>query len=170
MKTLSSFVLVTLLLITVSIPAIAQQPPASCTSEEARQFDFWIGEWIVETADGQKAGENKISRQENGCLLREEWTSAGGGTGQSMNYYDPEEKRWNQVWVSFNGSIGYFEGGLKDGAMVLKGKWVNPDGSSYPLNGTWTPLEDGRVRQHFMQSQDGGETWTTWFDGYYRKK
>ena len=164
-------VLLSLFLLALPGFAMAQQNQSPCKAmEEARQFDFWVGEWIVETADGKKAGENKISQQQNGCLLREEWTSAGGGTGQSINFYDPEEKKWNQVWVSSNGSLGYFKGGLKEGAMVLEGKWVNPDGSSYPLNGTWTPLEDGRVRQHFVQSQDGGETWTSWFDGYYRKK
>jgi hypothetical protein len=34
----------------------------------------------------------------------------------------------------------------------------------------WTPLPDGRVRQHFKESSDGGKTWTDWFDGYYSKK
>lgn len=159
-----------LLLTAGTTRAVAQNTPAPCTSAEYRQFDFWLGEWIVEAANGNRAGENKITRQENGCLIREEWTSAGGGTGQSMNYYDPAEGQWNQLWVSAAGSIGYFKGGLEGEVMVLKGRWVNPDGSGYLLNGTWTPLEDGRVRQHFQQSTDNGETWTTWFDGYYRKK
>ena len=39
-----------------------------------------------------------------------------------------------------------------------------------PFRGTWTPLEDGVVRQHFEQSGDDGATWTTWFDGYYHPK
>ena len=149
----------------------AQNAAAPCDEDPVyRQFDFWVGEWIVEGPNGNKAGENEITRQENGCLLREEWTSVTGGTGQSINYYDPAENKWNQVWVSASGNIGYFKGGLEDGAMVLKGRWVNPDGSGYLLNGAWTPLEDGRVRQHFQQSTDNGETWNTWFDGYYRKK
>ncbi len=159
-----------LLLFAGAMEVIAQNAPAPCSTPEFRQFDFWLGEWIVEGPNGNKAGENKITLQENGCLLREEWTSAQGGTGQSMNYYDPAEKKWNQLWVSAGGSIGYFKGGLEEGAMVLKGRWVNPDGSGYLLNGTWNPLEDGRVRQHFQQSTDEGKTWTTWFDGYYKKK
>jgi len=31
-------------------------------------------------------------------------------------------------------------------------------------------LPDGRVRQFFEQSTDGGETWTTWFEGFYTRK
>ena len=160
-----------LLIITYPVLGIAQQAGPSCEEAEVyHQFDFWIGEWIVETAAGKKAGENKISRQEDGCMLREEWTSARGVTGQSINYYDPSDKRWNQTWLDSSGNIGYFKGGLEDGAMVLKGKWINKDGSSYLLNGTWTKLEDGRVRQFFQQSSDKGKTWATWFDGHYVKK
>ena len=35
---------------------------------------------------------------------------------------------------------------------------------------TWTPHPDGTVRQHWEQSTDGGQTWTTAFDGLYRRK
>ena len=35
---------------------------------------------------------------------------------------------------------------------------------------TWTSNPDGTVRQHWEQSTDGGKTWTTAFDGLYRKK
>jgi hypothetical protein len=31
-------------------------------------------------------------------------------------------------------------------------------------------LPDGRVRQHWETSKDGGATWTTAFDGYYRRR
>jgi hypothetical protein len=35
---------------------------------------------------------------------------------------------------------------------------------------TWQPLPDGRVRQHWEASEDGGTTWKTAFDGYYTKR
>ena len=34
---------------------------------------------------------------------------------------------------------------------------------------TWTPRPDGTVRQHWQTSLDGGATWTTAFDGAYRR-
>jgi len=30
-------------------------------------------------------------------------------------------------------------------------------------------LPDGRVRQQFHESDDGGNTWKPWFDGYYTR-
>ena len=36
------------------------------------------------------------------------------------------------------------------------------------FRGTWTVLEDGRVRQLFQEFNIGTNTWQTWFDGYYR--
>lgn len=157
-----------------SLPAsvFAQAGPSQPCEDHPvhQQFDFWIGEWEVTNPQGQVAGYNVIDRAEKGCLLVENWTSANGGSGKSMNYYDPEEKAWKQVWVDAGGNVGYFSGGLEGTAMHLSGKWVNPDGTSYLLRGTWTPLVDGRVRQHFEQSNDEGSTWSTWFDGYYTRK
>jgi hypothetical protein len=43
-------------------------------------------------------------------------------------------------------------------------------GRTTTLRGTWSKLDDGRVRQHFEESADGGTTWTTWFDGYYTRR
>ena len=151
----------------------AQTPtntPLPCTDESHRAFDFWVGDWIVTNAAGTEVGQNLIERTEGGCLLVENWTSAGGGTGKSMNYWDPREKRWKQVWVSSNGSVGYFNGGIADGAMVLQGDMLAANGTALLLKGTWSVLDDGRVRQHFEQSTDQGATWSTWFDGYYAKK
>ena len=35
---------------------------------------------------------------------------------------------------------------------------------------TWSLLDDGRVRQHWENSSDKGETWTTSFDGFYKAR
>ena len=43
-------------------------------------------------------------------------------------------------------------------------------GVTKPFRGLWTPLPDGRVRQFFEHSDDGGATWVSWFDGYYTRQ
>jgi hypothetical protein len=53
-----------------------------------RQFDFWIGEWDVTGLDGRFIGTDRIEAAEGGCLLRETWTGAASGTGQSVSFYD----------------------------------------------------------------------------------
>jgi hypothetical protein len=153
-------------------PAAAQNaPPApGCHSEPLyRAFDFWIGSWEVFAPNGTRAGSNQIERAEGGCLLLERWTSSQGGTGTSMNYVDPTDGRWRQVWMDWGGNVILLAGGIEHGAMKLSGELIDQQGNRSGLRGTWTPLGDGSVRQLFEQSLDGGRTWSTWFDGYYRK-
>ena len=76
-------------------PATAQSaPPATC-AEGGRyaDFDFWVGEWDVFIPNGRQAGTNRIEKVEQGCLLVEHWTGAGGSTGTSVNFYDPGRAR-----------------------------------------------------------------------------
>ena len=44
------------------------------------------------------------------------------------------------------------------------------EGGLARIYGVRTPLPDGRVRQHFVESADEGKTWTEWFDGYYSRR
>ena len=54
--------------------------------------------------------------------------------------------------------------------MVLEGTSPAPNNTSVINRVTWTPLPDGRVRQFWQTSNDGGKTWTAGFDGFYSKK
>ena len=150
-----------------------QAPPSPCAEEDSayRDFDFWLGEWeVFAAANEQKAGENSISRAEGDCVLVERWTGSKGGSGQSYNFYDPNSKEWTQVWVS-SSSIIRIHGGFEEGAMRLVGDIVyHRTGQSAPFKGTWTPLEDGSVRQHFEQFDPESDSWKPWFTGIYRKK
>lgn len=137
---------------------------------ETRQFDFWIGHWEVFTPDGKKAGENRIERMAGGWGLLENWTSANAAAdGKSLNSWHPVKKQWQQFWVGAGGIIELV-GGIKDGAMVMTGEGRKRDGGKLLNRITWTPNPDGTVRQHWEQSGDDGQTWTTAFDGQYRKK
>lgn len=135
-----------------------------------RAFDFWIGDWEVRSANGQLQGHNSIRSAERGCAITEHWTSASGSTGMSINYLDRTTDQWVQVWVADGGSQIVISGSLTDAGMSLAGTLTDVrDRSTVPLRGLWTPLEDGRVRQFFEQSNDGGETWVPWFEGFYSR-
>lgn len=153
--------------------ASAQQPQRpDCTAPEHRQFDFWVGEWDVTNPAGQTAGTSRITRILKDCVLLEEWSGAGGGRGQSFNIYAREDGKWHQSWVSDAGVLLLLEGGLRDGMMVLEGESKAPDGSPVMNRIAWS-LVDGdpdRVRQHWETSADAGVTWTTAFDGTYRRR
>jgi hypothetical protein len=144
-------------------------PPTPCGAEQFRQFDFWAGEWDVTGPAGARAGSNSIQIVENGCGLYESWTSANGVTGRSLNFYDPLTKQWHQSWIGGGTSL-QLAGGLEGRAMVLRGESATRAGGRVLNRITWTPREDGSVRQHWEQSSDGGTTWTTAFDGYYTRR
>ncbi len=153
------------------LPATSTPSPdaAVCEEEAYQAFDFWIGEWEVFGADGQKAGDNRISRQEGSCLLLEEWVSAGGTTGQSYNFYNPGTDEWRQVWVS-QGAIIDYSGNLTDtGSMRLEGEITYRNETSFPFTGEWTLQQDGSVLQHFEQYDPDAEVWNVWFTGTYKR-
>ena len=148
--------------------ATAAPPPPACTAPEFRQLDFWLGRWKVTNPKGVQVGTSEISRVSEGCAVREQWTSARGQGGTSLNYYDPSERQWHQDWVGGDGTILHLRGGLKDGAMVL----TNEDPSakvSILSRITFTPLPDGKVKQEWALSKDQGKTWQISFLGFYEK-
>lgn len=46
----------------------ADQGSPPCSSQEHRQFDFWLGEWDV-TQKGKPAGTSRITAILGGCVL-----------------------------------------------------------------------------------------------------
>ncbi len=149
--------------------ARAQNQPPTCSGEEHRQFDFWIGDWSV-TVMGREAGRNLVTLEESGCLIHEHWTATRGGTGQSFNFYDRQDGRWHQVWVSSAGSVLRLSGSRAGNQMKLTGETARSGGGSTQHRLTFTRNDDGTVRQFWESSNDGGATWTVAFDGLYRKK
>ena len=168
MRQISAFVL-TAALFAPSALAAQQTPPPGCDAAEHRQFDFWVGSWTVtDSAGATTYGTSSVTAEEKGCLVHEHWAGSRGGTGQSFNYYDPPRKVWEQDWVGSGGGNIRLIGHLDGGAMVLEGD-TQQGSAVLHQKVMWIPLPDGRVRQYWRQTADSGRTWTTVFDGYYRK-
>ena len=164
-----------ILLSLMSIHTMAQEGPKSampCEDEsKRRELDFWIGDWDVFDAKNQKVGTNIIYKIQNGCAIQENWKSARGSTGMSVNYHEPSSGKWEQIWVDASGSIIRLQGEFKDGAMrFTKGENISKDGSKELSRMTLTPTEDGKVIQLIEQSKDEGKTWYVWFKGSYVQK
>ena len=149
----------------------AQQAPPRCSTAEYRHFDFWVGEWEVHNSAGNFVGQNSIRRVHGTCALEENWMGASGSTGSSFNIYDRTRGVWHQTWVDNGGTLLTLEGALDEsGSMILEGTTLGAGGSETLNRVTWSPLEDGRVRQHWETSSDGGSSWSTAFDGYYQRR
>ncbi len=148
-----------------------QQSGCKCCSSVHRQFDFWLGEWIV-FSDEKMAGTNTISIRQDSCLIQEEWQSANNNySGTSYSFYSNNNDQWQQLWVDNQGASLELSGRYENGIMILESEpMTNAKGERYLNRITWTPFPAGPVRQHWEISKDLGESWETVFDGLYKQK
>lgn len=155
-------------------PLSAQSPAQAepCRdSPQARQLDFWIGTWdVYHPESGQKMGENVIEPMLEGCALLESWTGAGGSSGKSLNFYDPQRKTWRQVWVSDMATVlDYRHGEYRDGAMRFEGITIGEDGDTTLQKLLFFDVSPDTVRQ-VMESSTDGEGWSTDWVGIYVRR
>ena len=153
----------------------AQSSPGNndcaCCSEPFRQFDFWLGDWEV-TQNGNPAGTNSISIDQDSCLIVENWQSATSDyKGTSYNYYDNATKMWYQNWVDNKGGNLRLKGVYDNGKMVLMGDPVLNQKNQLTINKiSWQKKDDGTVHQLWENSVDLGNSWQVLFDGIYKPK
>ena len=143
----------------------------NCCSENHRAFDFWIGEWeVVNSKDGSPAGSSVISKEESGCVIRENWTSAKAGyTGTSLNFFNAKTNQWEQLWVDNAGAFLKLKGNRVGDQMILTSDtFTGANGKKYKNRITWTKNDDGTVRQFWEVIHEGKVT-SIAFDGLYGK-
>lgn len=137
---------------------------------EHRQFDFWLGEWDVTNAQGQRVGSSRIERIENGCIILENWDSGPGGSGKSLNFYDANLRKWRQTWVDSTGGVSEFSGVFTGGALRFEGESHAAGGDKIWRKLTFFSMGPDRVRQFSEASTDGGKTWSTDYDYNYTRR
>ncbi|MEO0626717.1 MAG: DUF6503 family protein [Bacteroidota bacterium] len=128
------------------------------------KLDFWIGEWVVYTHD-TLAAYSSIIKSVDGCSLNENYRTVGGYTGQSLNYYDPADSTYKQVWVDRDNWVAHFhELDSRQGYIQFKaiGQPLRMDYRLDPAT--------GYVLQRLEQTTDGGESWMVVFSGEYRPR
>lgn len=162
-------VLVALAGAATSLLAQGQQPPPGCKGAEHRQFDFWVGDWVV-TAGKDTAGTNNVTLEESGCIVHEHWIGSKGGTGQSFNFYDRIDRKWHQIWIDNNGMVLRLSGDYAGGKLSYAGETLRRNGTRILHRLSFTKNVDGTVRQFWESSTDEGRSWSTAFDGVYRRK
>lgn len=144
--------------------------PKPCSDPEYRAFDFWVGEWDVWTERLRQGGgtpaKSKITLVEGGCVVQEEYSTSQGYSGRSLNWFDKRDGKWHQAWIDNQGAPIIQVGGMQGESMVLEA--AGAEGARDRI--TWTPMEGGKVRQHWTRTKDGGKSWATVFDGMYHPR
>jgi len=140
-------------------------------SEEAKQFDFFVGEWNAFNPQGRPVGSSVIQRIANGCGVLENWRDGFGNEGKSINFYDPGDKRWHQYWMGSNGVPLRYAGISTDGAIRYEAEANAASGAKTLARLTFFKVDENTVRQLAENSTNGGKTWNVGYDfKYVRKK
>jgi uncharacterized protein (TIGR02246 family) len=140
-----------------------------------REFDFWIGDWDVRPTGQPPTGppsRNTVTLENNGCVVVEHWTGAGGSVGQSFNIFDRSIGLWRQTWVDNIGGQHDYRGSLEDGNMVFTGDTPMPNGrrGRVPTRLTFFHVSKDSVRQYSELSIDSGKTWRVGYDLMYVRR
>ena len=167
-------ILINLLLSLWTAPATAQsndEPPPACPAPEARQFDFWIGDWDInnrhrnpQTPDDPTwfdtgAATNRVYAILDGCAIVEHWMGRlifATIHGFSVRAYDPAKEQW--VQYAIDNQTPVFEraqGSFEDGTATLT---TQADAALF--RETWSPRSADKVLWKRETSTDDGASWT----------
>jgi hypothetical protein len=145
---------------------------------EAKQFDFWLGEWTCEgisyhPTDPKKnqptTAENRIIRDFDGHVIHEHF-KMGTFVGQSWSVYNAAAKRWQQTWVDNQGSYIALAGTFQNGKMILTTLPAPKKPKSFSRM-VFSNFKPGSFDWDWEGSTDGGKTWKrNWHLHYTRKK
>lgn len=136
---------------------------------DGTELDFWLGAWDVSWAGG--AGTNRIGRILGGRVIHEQFEGGDAGStlhGQSWSVFDPERRRWQQVWVDDQGSFLDLVGERADGWFALAR--VAPErGPNATQRMVFRDVGVDRFRWTWELSLDDGATWEVRWEIHYRR-
>ncbi len=152
--------------------------PAPCSSTQARQFDFWLGEWDLTWPAGQTggaegetgSGTNRIERLFGDCVIEESFsTSDGKFQGRSLSVYDDKAGLWRQTWVDSSGGYLALTGGMAGDVMELRTALEQREAETVVSRMIFTDITADSLTWHWQGSRDGGETWNELWTISYRR-
>jgi hypothetical protein len=162
------------LLLLPSYTICAQAPSVKpCTTDAGyREFDFWIGDWMVFAPNGKQAGESHVELILDSCIIFENWKSAAGNyAGKSFNSYNSSKKQWKQNWVDDKGGGNDYTGSFANDKMVYLTEPFTFSKDTLAIRRmTFFRLGPDKVRQLGEISKDNSKTWAVEYDLEYRRR
>ncbi len=159
-----------------AIASAQNKAPKPCSSAEAHQFDFWLGDWNVKwkLKDGtEKSGSNHVINLFDGCIIEENFNGNPGNNleGKSFSVYNSNEKVWKQTWVDNYGAYLDFTGNFGNGKMILSHQTITPKGENVQQRMVYYNISKNDFDWNWESSSDNGKTWDLkWKIHYSRKK
>lgn len=159
-----------LLFLLFGFSPLFSQDKKPCNTEEAKQFDFWVGKWDASWEGGK--GTNNISKILGGCVIFEEFdaTPSSPLIGKSVSVYNTRTGYWKQTWVDNSGSYLDFTGNWQGDRMILS-RSFEIEGKKTMQRMVWYNITHEKFDWNWEKSTDGGKTWSvSWKINYTRKQ
>ena len=162
-----------LVVFSFSISLFAQnENQRPCSSPEATQFDFWVGEWELAWSDkngNNQTGTNSITKILNGCVIEENF-KGGSFIGRSLTVYNPNKKVWQQTWVDNSGGYLEFSGGFVDDQIILSREFRTKDNKKVKQRMIFYNITKNKIDWNWEKSLDDVKTWQLAWKIHYARK
>jgi hypothetical protein len=145
-----------------------KEPP--CSSPEASQFDFWVGDWDLTWGENGH-GTNSIKKIMDGCVIQENFDGAPSIRlkGMSVSTFGKQLGKWQQTWVDNSGGYLDFIGEYTDGKMILSREFVK-DSKEFMQRMVWYNISENEFDWNWERSEDKGQTWEVLWNIHYKRK
>lgn len=167
-------------------PAGAQDASSvACPTAEARQFDFWIGEWDVLNRQSPPtdprwfttgSATDRVYAAVDGCAIVEHWRGGafqGRVLGFSVRAWNAETEVWDLVllWPSpGRPRFGELHGSFRHGRGDFFATYRTPAGDTVRTRFSFADITPTALRWQDGQSVDGGSTWgSSWIMEFTRR-
>jgi hypothetical protein len=159
-----------LLVAAFALGAAGPRRDRSCTAAEHRQFDFFVGNWLVADRSGRVLGTATVTKEYGGCVSIEKWRGVGDADeGLGVAGYRPESRSWHRDFADETGVVLALDGRWDGTAMVMAGTDYHDRDHTRAHRISWTPRSDGSVEQRWQTSIDGGRSWRVHLDRVFRR-
>ena len=140
---------------------------------DVHTFDFWVGTfdatpWNQPTVP--PTGQLHNTREYEGCVIVERWTSIRGSGGMSMAFYDNNRHLWRMIWNDDSNQSNDLEGSYSDGAMRFTGWVLDSTGNRQLVSNVLQNVSPDVIRHTYSISPDNGKTWVVKSDGRFARR
>lgn len=148
---------------------------SNCEASEARQLDFWVGEWTLTWEKGPlfEAGEgtNVVRPILGGCVILETFRYPEGAYyGSSVSTYNPNTDQWHQTWVDNYGGYLDFTGGPQDDGTTILSRQFQHEGQTIMQRMVFHNITEDSLDWNWERLTDEGETWETLWAIHYERQ
>jgi putative sterol carrier protein len=138
---------------------------------ERRALDFWLGDWKIGVPNENVNAVSKVSLELGDCVVVERWNGGDGHVGENIFGYSADDKSWHGMFADSVGHVHVFlDGQVRLDSAEFSGTSRGEHGETILNRITIRRVDRDHVRQVWAKSSDGGNTWTTVFNGDYTRK